>query len=174
MSREYVYSARDAWDEVNECMRSISTPRFSYIRNYMSELPYDQGQAYLDFHRPAIHEMRRLKAEGNLKGDAALFLAESKDPEELYDLENDPHQLVNLAGNPEYADTLAKMRGQLAEWQFNHDDLGMKDYRTRTTEISLAGNIKKWLEANRPEEWQRILDGEIGDSYKAWGAQARK
>ena len=174
MSREYVYSARDAWDEVNECMRSISTPRFSYIRNYMSELPYDQGQAYLDFHRPAIHEMRRLKAEGKLKGNAALFLAESKDPEELYDLENDPHQLVNLAGNPEYADTLAKMRGQLAEWQFNHDDLGMKDYRTRTTEISLAGNIKKWLEANRPEEWQRILDGEIGDSYKAWGAQARK
>ncbi len=174
MSREYVYSARDAWDEINECMRSVSTPRFSYIRNYMPDLPYDQGQAYLDFHRPALHEMRRLKAEGTLKGNAALFLAKTKDAEELYDLDNDPHQLVNLAGNPEYTEILAKMRENLDEWQASHDDLGLKDYRTRSTEISSAANIKKWLKANHPEKWQRLLDGEIGDSYKAWGKLSKQ
>jgi len=168
VSREYVYSARDAWDEINECMRSVTTKRFSYIRNYMPELPYDQRQAYLDFHRPALHEMRRLQSDGKLHGYAALFLAESKATEELYDLANDPHQLVNLAGNPEYANTLTQMRGRLAEWQLNHDDLGLKDYRTRTTEKSAAGDILEWLKAEHPEDWQRLLDGEIGENYKEW------
>lgn len=33
--------------------------------------------------------------------------------EELYDLRKDPDQLVNLAGNPEYAGKLAALGGQL-------------------------------------------------------------
>jgi arylsulfatase A-like enzyme len=35
------------------------------------------------------------------------------DAEQLYDLEADPGENVNLAGNPEYADTLAEMRNEL-------------------------------------------------------------
>ncbi len=174
MKREYVYSARDGWDEINECIRSITTTRFSYLKNYLPELPYDQQQAYLDFHRPALHEMRRLQAEGELTGNAALFLSDSKAPEELYDLQNDPHQLVNLAGNPEYASTLEKMRSYLADWQSNHDDLGLKNYRNRPTEKSAAGDVRAWLQKNDPDGWQNLLDGNIGDSYKEWSKQAVK
>jgi N-sulfoglucosamine sulfohydrolase len=32
---------------------------------------------------------------------------------ELYDLSKDPHQLVNVAGKPEYADALNRLSGQL-------------------------------------------------------------
>lgn len=174
MSREYVYSTRDGWGENNDCIRSITTPRFTYIKNYMPELPYDQHQAYLDFHRPAVHEMRRLKAEGKLGGNAALFLAESKDPEELYDVKNDPHQLVNLAENPKYAATLSKMRTHLSDWQSSHDDLGLKDYRTRTVIASNAGDLLDWVKENEPDGWQNILDGNIGENYKNWSKQAFK
>ncbi len=173
MVRDYVYSARDGWDEINECMRSITTTRYAYIKNYMPELPYDQHQAYLDFHRPAIHEMRRLKREGLLRGPAGLFLEATKAPEELYDLENDPHQLVNLAANPEYAHTLAEMRGYLEEWQNAHTDLGLEDYRDRPTEMSSAGGTLRWLKENEPEGWQRILEGEIGEDYRRWSREAK-
>jgi hypothetical protein len=36
--------------------------------------------------------------------------------EELYDLKNDPHQMMNIAGSTAVADTQASLRGQL----FNH------------------------------------------------------
>lgn len=174
VDREYVYSARDGWDEINECVRSVTTTRFSYLKNYLPELPYDQHQAYLDFHRPALHEMRRLKAEGKLEGSAALFLEPSKASEELYDLKNDPHQLVNLAQNPEYTETLEQMRSYLDEWQSKHDDLGLKNYRNRSTEKSAAGNILDWLKENDPEEWENLLDGNIGEKYKEWAKQTFK
>jgi choline-sulfatase len=36
--------------------------------------------------------------------------------ESLFDEENDPGEMVNLAGRPEHAQTLAKHRQFLAEW----------------------------------------------------------
>lgn len=166
--KDYVYSSRDAWDEVNECMRSVTTKQFSYIRNYMSELPYDQHQAYLDFNRPALHEMRRLKAEGQLHGNAALFMVSKKAEEELYDIENDPHQLNNLAANPEYAGVVKRMRNKMTEWQSQYEDLGLKDYRTRGTEKPGAVPTRTWLKENHPEEWQMYLNGGIGERLKEW------
>lgn len=42
--------------------------------------------------------------------------------EELYDLDADPDELVNLAGNPKYANVLADMRWALSEWGRGTDD----------------------------------------------------
>lgn len=36
--------------------------------------------------------------------------------EELYDVEADPHESVNLAGDPRYAEMLGSMRRALSEW----------------------------------------------------------
>ena len=39
------------------------------------------------------------------------------DPEQLFDLDNDPNELVNLATNPEYADLLRSFKKEtLARW----------------------------------------------------------
>jgi N-sulfoglucosamine sulfohydrolase len=173
-SREYVYSARDGWDEVNECMRTVSTKQHAYIRNYLPELPYDQHQAYLDFHRPAVHEMRRLKAEGKLSGPTALFFADCKPAEELYDMVHDPHQLTNLADDPASASILADLRAKMADWQGSHVDLGLRDYATRECLPSQAGKIREWLQREKPDEWQRLQDGEIGEHYTDWARQLRE
>ena len=36
---------------------------------------------------------------------------------ELYDLERDPYEFRNLAGEPGHAEKLAELRGQLAAWR---------------------------------------------------------
>jgi N-sulfoglucosamine sulfohydrolase len=59
-----------------------------------------------------------------------VALAPAKRPaEELYDVRKDPAQLVNLAGEPAYARTLARLRRELSAWQratgdprIEHDD----------------------------------------------------
>jgi len=73
-SREFVYSARDLWDEVMEKSRSIVTDKWKYIRNDMPEIPFDAHQAYLEFYRPALHVMRKLNEEGKLNDDQNSFL----------------------------------------------------------------------------------------------------
>jgi hypothetical protein len=42
--------------------------------------------------------------------------------EELYDMEADPDNVVNLAGKPEHQQTLGRMRGKLREWQLSIHD----------------------------------------------------
>jgi arylsulfatase A-like enzyme len=50
--------------------------------------------------------------------------------DELYDLATDPHETINLAGSPEYAQQLLDLRQCLAEWmrQSRHPGLGMYEF----------------------------------------------
>ena len=172
--REYMYAARDGWDEINECIRSISTPQYKYIRNYLPDLPWDQHQGYLDFHRPAVHVMRSLQEEGTLSADEAWFFGPNKPQEELYDLEKDPHELINLAAFDDYEEVLNQMRGYMNEWQSENVDQGILDLESRNLNPSKAGPIRTWLQETYPEEWERILSGEIVDRYRAWGQEKMK
>ena len=44
-------------------------------------------------------------------------------PEELFDLENDPEELVNLAEKPEFEHVLKEMRAKLEDWQYQTGDV---------------------------------------------------
>ena len=81
--RDTFYAARDNWDEIIDCMRSINTERYKYIRNYMPEKGWDEHQQYLEFHRPAIHVLRELKKDGRLSSVQMQFMEEKKPAEEL-------------------------------------------------------------------------------------------
>lgn len=165
--REYFYAARDDWDEIKECMRSVSTVRYSYIRNYMPQLPWDQHQVYLDFHRPAIHVMRTLKAENKLDKNTSLFMNGHKPAEELYDIQNDPHQLTNLACDPRYLPVLQDMRNKMNEWQAAHRDCGLEDLNNRTPGKERE-TIRDWLKKTYPQEWKKLQEGDICDKYGQW------
>ena len=43
---------------------------------------------------------------------------------ELYDLENDPYEMHNLAANPEYAPVVNRMDGALKKWMESNQDIG--------------------------------------------------
>jgi len=61
---------------------------------------------------------------GNLEEvQSAFFLPRAA--EELYDVVNDPHQTVNLVGQPEHAAMLKELSGALTDWQVEQRDAGL-------------------------------------------------
>lgn len=158
-SREYVYSARDLWDEVMEKSRCITTRQYRYIRHYLAEVPYDAHQAYLEFYRPTVHIMRKLKWEEKLDSPQMHFFSSHKPEEELYDLAADPHELNNLAGDPLFRDVLGMMRDQLKKVE--SEATGTRpDYIPVVPE---AVEVYDWVKYMHRDAYLEMLDGkEIG------------
>ena len=157
--RDYVYSARDRWDDVSERSRSLTTRKYKYIRNDMPEVHYDDRQAYLEFYRPALHIMRKLHLDNKLSEDKKQFFVTVKPDEELYDLQEDPEELNNLARREEFLPVLKKMREQLLREE-------KKDISPKAVQHafpSKAPVILDWVRYNYPADYERMLEGvEIG------------
>ncbi|MFR9533085.1 MAG: sulfatase [Rikenellaceae bacterium] len=171
-SHEAVYSARDTWDEIAECIRAVTTSDYKYIRNYMPEQGWDMHQQYLDFHRPAIHVMRTLEAEGKLTAAQSAFMAPTKPAEELYDLRTDPDELHNLASDPAMSSVMDDMRRHMDDWQAKNRDMGLEDKDSRTPEAALT--TREYLKEQRPDVWKYITDGNVIDNYKELRVEATK
>jgi arylsulfatase A-like enzyme len=122
--RQYVFAARDRIDETPDRVRTVRDARFRYIRNFRPELPHMQRMIYAELTNPNVLLMRRLYAEGKLTTVQAAFLAPSRKPEELYDLQADSFELHNLAGDPKYANELDRLRSVLDAWMIDTNDQG--------------------------------------------------
>ncbi|MEM9184986.1 MAG: sulfatase [Planctomycetota bacterium] len=122
--RADVFLHRDRMDERYEMSRAVRTPRYKYIRNYTHWRPWTQWMGYAE-RSPVMKELRRLKAEGSLTPEQALWMADYKPVEELYDLEDDPHELVNLAGDVSQLERLRSFRSRLREQMIGLGDLGV-------------------------------------------------
>jgi len=120
--REYVISARDRCDYTIECIRAVTTKRYRYLRNFLTDRPYLQPQ-YRDG-RAVMKTWKQLYAEGKLTPQAAAFVSDKKPAEEFYDLEKDPHEVNNLVDDPKYAAQLQRHRDILRKWIKETDDKG--------------------------------------------------
>ncbi|QDT06818.1 Arylsulfatase [Rubripirellula lacrimiformis] len=120
----YLFFHRDRMDEVYELQRAARDRRWKYIRNFEPDKPYSQRLDYMD-EMPTMQDWRRLHAAGELTGGQKNWFAETKPIEELYDTENDPWELTNLALRPQYAERLARMRQATERWQRQIADTGM-------------------------------------------------
>lgn len=155
-NREYVYGARDLWDEIEEKSRAVTSGDWSYIRNDKPEIPYDAHQAYLEFYRPAVHVMRELYKEGKLNDAQKPFFEPTKPKEELYNLKKDPYQLHNLATNPKYAKILKKLRKETKCF-----DKEMEPVSNVYEPIITKGpEVVEWMKKELPEDYKRMLAGE--------------
>ena len=122
--REYVYGARDRMDEAYDLIRTVRDKRFRYFRNYMPYVTYAQDIQYMN-QMPMLQDLRRLHAEGALNADQERWFAPRKPLEELYDVEADPHELHNLAGDPRHAQVLSRMRQAHLDWMAETGDVGL-------------------------------------------------
>jgi len=122
--RQYVYGARDRMDERYDIIRMVRDKRYRYIRNYEPFKPYHQ---YMNTAEKGqiMQELHRVAAEGKLPPEAAWFVADSKPVEELYDCENDPHEVSNLAPDPQYRPILERLRRAHEQWMLDTRDLGL-------------------------------------------------
>jgi arylsulfatase A-like enzyme len=122
-SRRAVFSGRDRADETIDMIRSVRTQRFKLIRNFYPHKPHAQENRYKDG-KKIIRHMRELYAEGDLQPETARYFYPLRPVFELYDLQNDPWEMNNLAGDPAYADTLHALTVDLNEWMQRSKDLG--------------------------------------------------
>jgi N-sulfoglucosamine sulfohydrolase len=121
---EYHFAFRGRMDERLESARAISDKRFLYIRNYMPYVPWMQHLLYL-WKMKATQAWDAHVQSGKASEVEARFFAPKEWSEELYDLQEDPDNVVNLAALPEYAGTLARMRKALRTEQLRVSDAGL-------------------------------------------------
>ncbi|MHC4699506.1 MAG: sulfatase/phosphatase domain-containing protein, partial [Planctomycetota bacterium] len=148
--REYVISARDRCDYTIEHIRAVTTRRFRYLRNFRTDRPYLQPQ-YRDAW-PVMTTWKRLHAEGKLTPEAAAFAGNERPAEELYDLESDPHEVRNLAGDPRYAAQLRRHRNILKKWMKETDDKGQHPESTE----GLLQVMYRWGDKCVNPEYERV------------------
>ena len=122
-SRQYIYGFRDRMDERYDCSRAIRDERFAYIRNFMPHRPQGQFLSYM-FETPTTVAWQSAFQKGSLTPEQSYFWV-PKDSEELYDLEQDPFQVKNLAKDPAFREVTTRMRDALRSWMLETRDLGL-------------------------------------------------
>ena len=122
--RTYLFGGRDRGDETVFHIRTVRDKRYRYLRNKYPEHPFLQINRYKETSYPIIGLLRHLHAEGKLTGPPLALMAEYRPPEELYDLQNDPWEINNLADSPEQQATKQRLSSALDQWMVEIDDKG--------------------------------------------------
>ena len=110
-SRDETFGYADRFDEKYDLIRSIRKGRYQYIRNFQPYLPDGLNNNYR-YKMLAFVQWRDLWKTGKLTGAAKQFF-QPRATEMLFDCEADPHQVKNLAADPQYAKTLTDLRSRL-------------------------------------------------------------
>ncbi len=122
--KPYIFGYRDRADDAYDMSRSVYDGRYLYIRNYMPQKPYIQNAIIFNKGKRSYEELFRVKAEGNLPPEASdMFLP--KPVEELYDLQNDPHELNNLIDTPNLQGKVTTLKTRLARHIVETNDTGL-------------------------------------------------
>lgn len=118
----YLFGFRARMDERYDFVRSARDRRYVYARNYMPHKVYGQHVAYM-FQTPTTQVWKKLNDEGKLTPEQSFFWG-TKPPEELYDLQADPHEVKNLAGSAGHRAVLERMRKAAQEHARTVRDVG--------------------------------------------------
>ena len=164
--REAVFSARDRCDETVDHIRSVRTKSFKYIRNFLPRRPYLQPNRYKD-HKDILIALREWQTAGKLDDVQSLILREVRPPEDLYDLNADPHEINNLANDPDYADKLAELRERLQTWMEVTNDHGRTPESPEMYDSDMAVYLGKRRQADNQELRENIA------LMKKWAADGK-
>ena len=151
-ARDTAFGYAERFDEKVDLVRFMRKGRFSYWRSYQP-FNFDGLHNNYRYRQPAFREWRDLAHAGELDARRAAFFAPRR-PEQLYDLEVDPHETKDLAGDPSYAAVLADMRGELQARVRELPDTGMIP---EPVLLSAAGeDVAAWAPTQR-ERVARLL-----------------
>jgi N-sulfoglucosamine sulfohydrolase len=94
-------------------MRMVRTRQHKYLLNLAHQLDYPVAADLYD----SKTWQSMLRRDAKMLGERSLESFVHRPREELYDLEKDPNELHNVAGDPKYAEVLADLRKRLKSWQ---------------------------------------------------------
>ncbi len=140
---QLAYAFRGRMDERYDMVRTVRDKRYVYLRHYMPHKVYGQYLAYM-FQTPTTQVWKKMYDQGKLDPPQTYFW-ETKPQEELYDLENDPDEVHNLADSPAHQAILAKLR------KANRDHL----IKIRDVGFLPEGEIHERAQGSTPFEMSR-------------------
>ena len=117
--REYVFGERN-WHNCDEHMRYVRSDRYKMIRNAYTELPYG-NPADLSM-SPSWYSLADKKEKGELSREQLRHFTVPRPAAEFYDLQNDPGEFKNLAGEASLAEEVRKMGAVLDKWMAETGD----------------------------------------------------
>ncbi len=119
---DYAYMFRGRMDERYDMSRAVRDQKYRYIRNYMPYRIYGQHVNYL-WQAPSMQSWEQAYLNGECNAQQSVFW-NTKPVEELYDTENDPWEVNNLADDANYMDVLVRMRKANKDWVARIFDTG--------------------------------------------------
>ncbi|OQV06697.1 hypothetical protein CLAIMM_11237 [Cladophialophora immunda] len=151
--------------------RYMRTRRYKYHRNLTWQMPFPFAtDIYVSGTWEAIRNSKLAvpntdqDAEARkdiMLGQRSLRQYLYRPPEELYDLESDPHEVNNLARDPAHKDTMLSMRRAVEDWQMSTKDLFfyrdgvsvrmIKDYLDEGEEIHIPDKMD--FDINEPSSF---------------------
>lgn len=151
--RKYLFAARDKMGSTHDAMRSIRSKDFKLILNLMPQRPYCQFSQYKEGSYPALAEMNVLHLKGLLTPAQDQFFADHKPEIEMFDLRSDPHELKNIADDPEHAQVKATLLQELNRWRREViEDQGVSDAFVAKgvfPETAPISNVAQWVHDNK-------------------------
>ena len=103
--------------------RTVTDGKFKYIRNYIPHKPFCLRNLY-QWGMPANLAWDEYVMTGKCDNEDWLLPFKPKHPEMLFDLENDPWELNNVADNPDYKEKLHFFRSEVSKHIRKTNDLG--------------------------------------------------
>ena len=166
LDRKYIHGHADRFDESVDMIRAVRSKKFKYFKNFNPEKPYYLPLAFRE-RLPSMQELLRMRDAGELDEYQALWFRKSKPEEELFDIENDPHELNNIANNPQYAEVLTAMREECISWMNVIDDKGLieekeliesfyPNRKARQTELPIIEISEKNVSVNELTDGSRL------------------
>ncbi|EMI56171.1 sulfatase-like hydrolase/transferase [Rhodopirellula sallentina] len=121
--KEYLFGYRGRMDERIDLVRSCTDGRFVYMRHFYPDRPYLKHVGFM-FQTPTTRIWKQMYEAGELN-DAQSKFWQVKPTEELFDLQNDPDEVDNVASLPQHAEKLSEMREATKDWMRSTRDLGL-------------------------------------------------
>lgn len=122
-AKDYLFGFRGRMDERIDMVRSCTDGRYVYMRHFYPERPYLKHVSYM-FETPTTQVWKRMFDAGELNEVQAKFWG-PKPVEELFDLQSDPDETINLANNADQAERVTAMRTALVNHMVSTGDLGL-------------------------------------------------
>jgi N-sulfoglucosamine sulfohydrolase len=145
---EVTFMFRDRMDERYELARAVTDGRYRYIRNYYPSQPWGQHLDYL-YRQASMQEWSELFKAGKLNPTQRAFF-EPKPSEELFDCQEDPDNVKNLATDAAQESRLVKLRTALRNHMLAIRDTGfmpeplMIDWAGKESPAVVAADDKRY------------------------------
>ena len=144
-TRKYAFAEHN-WHDYQAYERGVRSERFTYIYN---ALPHLNASPPADaVNSPTYRAMQELHKQDKLAPHQLDCFTVPVPEHKLFDLQQDPYSLNNLADNPKYASILTEMKAALADWQKRTNDFPAKNLTPDGFDRTTGKRLGK---TNRPQ-----------------------